>query len=126
MQCDKLVSCSLFVVLLLFLSPYVVGAEPFEDHSPAAQAGLVVSASAVSVPYFVAKTAYALSGSLVAGGINLFSLGFAQDTATRVGTQAVNGDWIVHPTVFTGERSLQFTGSDAPVRPPAVTMVQGG
>ena len=57
---------------------------------------------------------YALGGSLVAGSINLFSLGFAQETATRVGTQAVNGDWIVYPTVLTGERSLQFIGTDEP------------
>ena len=69
---------------------------------------------------------YALSGSLVAGGINLFTLGYGQETATRIGTQAVNGDWIVYPTIFTRERSLQFIGTDEPVTAPAVTMVQEG
>ena len=69
---------------------------------------------------------YALSGSLVAGSINLFSLGFAKETATKVGTQAVNGDWIVYPAVLTRERSLEFIGTDEPVASPAVTMIQGG
>jgi hypothetical protein len=69
---------------------------------------------------------YALGGSLTAGGINLFSLGFAQETATKVGTQAVNGDWIVYPAILTRERSIQFIGTDEPVTSPTVTMLQEG
>jgi hypothetical protein len=124
MKCKKLLLYSLSVTLLLVLSPQEGGAKSFEEHSRATQSGLIVSSAVASVPYFVSKMIYALNGSLVAGGINLFSLGFAQETATRVGTQAVNGDWIVYPTIFTRERSLQFIGTDEPVTVPAVTMIQ--
>ena len=105
MKCNKLLLYSLTVTVLLLLSFGQSGAKSFEEHSPATQGGLIVSSAVASVPYFVSKMIYALGGSLVAGGINLFSLGFAQETATTVGTQAVNGDWIVYPTVLTRERS---------------------
>ena len=121
------------VLLYVFLGTFLIvsfpaqgDAKTFEEHSLATQSGLVVSSAVASVPYFASKMLYALNGSLVAGGINLFSLGYAQETATRIGTQAVNGDWIVSPTIFTGERSLQFIGTDVPVTSPTVTMIQGG
>ncbi len=126
MKSKKLLVCSLSVTVLLLLAYGQGGAKSFEEHSPATQGGLIVSSAAASVPYFVSKLAYALGGSLAAGGINLFSLGFAQETATKVGTQAVNGDWIVYPTVLTRERSLEFIGTDEPVTSPSVTMVQEG
>jgi len=126
MKCKKLLLYSLSVTVLLLLSSGPGGAKSFEEHSRSTQSGLIASSTVASVPYFVSKMVYALGGSLVAGGINLFSLGFAQETATRVGTQAVNGDWIVYPTILTRERSLQFIGTDEPVTSPAVTMVQGG
>ena len=126
MKCKKLLLYSLSVTALLLLCSGQGGATSFEEHSRSAQGGLIVSSAVASTPYFVSKMIYALSGSLVAGGINLFSLGFAQETATKVGTQAVNGDWIVYPTIFTGERSLQFIGADEPVTSPSVTMLQEG
>jgi hypothetical protein len=126
MKYKKLLLYSLSVTIVLLLSSGQGGAKSFEEHSRSAQSGLIASSTVASVPYFVSKMVYALGGSLVAGSINLFSLGFAQETATRVGTQAVNGDWIVYPTVLTGERSLQFIGTDEPVTYPTVTMVQGG
>jgi len=126
MKSKKLLVYSLSVTILLLLSSGQGGAKSFEEHSPATQGGLIISSAVASAPYFVSKMIYALGGSLAAGGINLFSLGFAQETATNVGTQAVNGDWIVSPTILTRERSLQFIGTDEPVTSPAVTMVQGG
>ena len=126
MKCKKLLLYGLSVSMLLLLFSGPGGATSFEDHSRAKQGGLIVSSTAASVPYFVSKMIYALSGSLVAGSINLFSLGFAQETATQVGIQAVNGDWIVYPAVLTRERSLEFIGTDEPITSPAVTMVQGG
>jgi len=126
MKWKKLLLYSLSVTVLLLLSSGQGSATSFEERSRSAQGGLIVSSAVASTPYFVTKMIYALSGSLVAGSINLFSLGFAQETATKVGTQAVNGDWIVYPTVFTGERSLQFIGTDEPVTSPTVTMLQEG
>ena len=126
MQCKKLLLYGLCVTMLLLLFSSPGSATSCEEHSRAKQGGLIVSSTAASVPYFVSKMIYALGGSLVAGSINLFSLGYGQETATRVGTQAVYGDWIVYPAILTGERSLQFIGTDEPVTSPSVTMVQGG
>jgi len=126
MKSKKLLVYSLSVTVLLLLSSGQGGAKSFEEHSKATQGGLIVSSAVASAPYFVSKMIYALGGSLTAGGINLFSLGFAQETATKVGTQAVNGDWIVYPAILTRERSLQFIGTDEPVTYPTVTMLQEG
>ena len=126
MEWKKVLLYILLGTVLIVSFPVQGEAKSFEEHSPATQGGLIVSSTVASVPYFVSKLAYALGGSLAAGGINLFSLGFAQETATQVGTQAVNGDWIVYPTVLTRERSLEFIGTDKPVTSPSVTMVQEG
>jgi len=126
MKSKKLLVYSLSVTVLLLLSSGPGGAQSFEEHSPAKQSGLIASSTVASVPYFVSKMVYALGGSLVAGSINLFSLGFAQETATRVGTQAVNGDWIIYPAILTGERPLEFIGTDEPITSPTVTMLQKG
>ena len=111
------------IVLTVFL-PWQGEAKPFEEQSLPAKSGLVVSSAFLSTPYFASKMIYATCGSIVAGGINVFSLGFAQDTATTVGCQAVNGDWIVYPTVLTQERSLEFIGKDEPVEGSTLTMNQ--
>jgi len=110
-------------VLIVFL-PLRGEAKTFEEHSPYGKSRLVISSAFVSVPYFVSKMFYATGGSIVAGGINVFSLGFAQDTATTVGCQAVNGDWIIYPTVLTKERNLEFIGKDESVKGSTLTMSQ--
>jgi len=99
-------------------------AKNFEECSLSAKIGLVVASAFASPPYFVPKMIYALSGSIVAGGINLFSLGFAQDAATTVGCKAVNGDWIIYPEVLTGERKVEFVGKDVPVEDLSLIMNQ--
>ena len=109
--------------LIVFL-PLQGKTKTFEELSLPAKSGLVVSSAFVSTPYFVSKMIYATCGSLVAGGINVFGLGFAQDTATTVGCQAVNGDWIVYPTVLTKERNLEFIGKDESVEGSTLTMNQ--
>jgi hypothetical protein len=109
--------------LAIFL-PMQADAKTFKERSLPAKSCLVVSSVVVSVPYFVSKMIYAMNGSIVAGGINLFSLGCAQDVATRVGSKAVNGDWIVQPTVFTKERDLEFIGRDETVKGLSLTMDQ--
>lgn len=99
-------------------------AKSFEERSLPAKSCLVVSSAFASAPYFVSKMIYAVNGSIVAGAINLFSLGFAQDAATIVGSQAVNGDWLIYPTVFTGERKVEFIGKDEPVEVISLSMEQ--
>jgi len=118
----KVVLAVVVGTLVLLRYPAHAETKTFEEHTPLSRCGLVASSAAASVFYFPAKLLYGLTGSLVAGGINLFSLGYGQDSATRVGTQAVNGDWIVPPWVLTRERSLEFVGRDEPVVGPTLSM----
>jgi len=122
MEWKRAVLCILLgITLVIFL--FVQGeAKTFEECSLTAKSCLVISSALVSAPYFVSKMIYALSGSVVAGGINLFSLGCAQEAATIVSCQAVNGDWIIHPKVFTKERGVEFVGRDEPVEGLFLTM----
>jgi hypothetical protein len=122
MKGAKMVGAVLTVSFLLFSCPVHAETESFDERSPMSQCCLVTTSALVSVPYFVSKMAYALTGSLVAGWINLGSLGYAQDYGTTIGTQAVNGDWIVSPRVLAGERCLEFVGRDEPVVGPSLSM----
>ncbi|MEE8382481.1 MAG: hypothetical protein V3R78_11475 [Thermodesulfobacteriota bacterium] len=107
----------IFLATVLITSlPMQGGAKTFEEWSLPAKGAIVVPCTFLSVPYFVSKMIYAINGSVVAASINLFSLGFAQDAATTVGCQAVNGDYIIHPEVFIGERNVEFVGRDEPVK----------
>ena len=118
----KVVVAVLAVSLLLLSWPVQADNKTFDERSPTSQCCLATTSAIVSVPYFVAKMAYALTGSLVAGYLNISTLGYAQDYGITIGTQAVNGDWIVSPRVLTGERCLEFAGRDEPVVGPTLSM----
>jgi hypothetical protein len=118
----KMAAAVLAVSYILVHCPVQAETKTFEERSPMAQCCLAATSAIVSVPYFASKLAYALAGSLVAGWINIGSLGFAQDYGTTIGTQAVNGDWIIPPEVLAGERSLEFVGRDEPVVGPTLSM----
>jgi hypothetical protein len=122
MKNAKMVAAVLAVSWLLFSCPAQAETKTFEEHSPMARCCLATTSAIVSVPYFVSKMAYALTGSLVAGYLNISTLGYAQDYGTTIGTQAVNGDWIVPPEVLAGERCLEFVGRDEPVVGPTLSM----
>jgi len=118
----KMVAAVLAVSWILFSCPAQAETKTFEERSPMSQCCLATTSAIVSVPYFVAKMAYALTGSLVAGYLNISTVGYAQDYGTTIGAQPVNGDWIVSPRVLTGERCLEFVGRDEPVVGPTLSM----
>ena len=124
MEWRKTLLCILLGIFLISFLPVQLGAKTFEESSFPAKSGLVASSALLSPAYLVCKMTYALSGSVVASAIIVFSLGFAQDAATTVGTQAVNGDWIIYPTVFTGERKVEFVGREVSVEGLVLTMDQ--
>jgi len=124
MRWEKIGMGIFLVVVLSFSGATLSEAKTFGECPLPVQGCLVVSSALVSAPYFVSKMIYAVNGSIVAGGITILSLGFAQNVATTVGCQAVNGDWIVHPEVFTGGRGVEFVGKDEPVKGPSLTMKQ--
>ncbi len=122
MKALHMVGVILAVSLIFFSCPVQAETKTFEERSPMAKCCLGTTSAIVSVPYFVSKLAYALTGSLVAGYLNIASVGYAQDYGTTIGTQAVNGDWIVPPEVLAGERCLEFVGRDEPVVGPNLSM----
>ena len=122
MNLNKSLFCIGLVTLVLVSFSAYAETKPFDDRSGVSKGCIVVSSAVVSVPYFAGKMIYCLGGNLVAGGMNLLSLGYAQDTATEVGNQAINGDWIVPPRVLTRERTLEFVGRVEPVEIPVLTM----
>ena len=122
MKNAKMVAAVLAVSWILFSCPAQAETKTFEERSPMARCCLATTSAIVSVPYFVSKMAYALTGSLVAGYLNISTLGYAQDYGTTIGTKAVNGDWIVPPEVLAGERCLEFVGRDEPVVGPTLSM----
>jgi len=122
MKCKKPLFYILLVTAFIITLPMQGDSKNFEECSLSTKSGLVVASFFSNPLYFISKMMYALNGSVVAAGINLFSLGFAQDKATVVGFQAVNGDWIVHPRVFTREKDLEFVGKDEPVKALSLSM----
>jgi len=110
---------------LLFVCTSVhADAVSFNERSWQEKSGIVACSAVASIPYFASKMIYCLGGGIVAGGINLFSLGFAQDEATTIGRQAINGDWIIPPSVLTKERKLEFIGREEPFSVPVLVMNQ--
>lgn len=124
MKLRKPLSCICLVSLLLVTFSAHAETKPFDDRSGFSKGCTVVSSAVATVPYFTAKMLYCVGGNLVAGSMNVLTLGFAQDTATEVGTQAINGDWYVHPKVLTREQSLEFVGRTPTVEIPTLTMHQ--
>ena len=124
MRWKKPLSCICLVTLLLVAFSVHAETKPFDDRSGVSKGCVVFSSAVATVPYFASKMLYCLGGNLVAGSMNLLSLGYAQDTATEVGAQAINGDWYVHPRVLTRERPLVFVGKVEPVEPPTLSMHQ--
>ncbi|RMF86970.1 MAG: hypothetical protein D6736_13865 [Nitrospinota bacterium] len=110
-----LITTFLCFLLLPGTAPWVQ-AQPFADRSAGGKTGLVVLSSMTTPPYGVVKLAFATVGTLLGGAINLFSLGHAGDTASRIALGAADGDWYVHPDLFTGERSLRFIGPGATIQ----------
>ena len=80
------------------------------DRSWQSKIGWSALSFVASVPYSCGKLAYAVGGSVIAGGVYGLSLGYAEKTAQKISIQAINGSWVVHPMVFTGEKSLRFIG----------------
>jgi hypothetical protein len=117
------------IVYMLFqlVTGHLALAEPFVEQSSGAKAGLVMLSGIATAPYAVVKLAVATVGSVLGGAINLLSLGYASDTAGRIALGAADGDWYVHPDVFTGERPLHFIGAEAESElPPLPTVRQMG
>ncbi len=73
--------------------------------------GIKVAAWAVTVPYIIAKGAFALGGAVVGGLAYAFS-GMSYTTANAVWTPSINGTYIIRPEHLRGERAVRFVGDE--------------
>ena len=65
-----------------------------------------------SIPYSSGKFCYAVGGSLVGASVYILTFGQADELVKDIVIPSVNGDWFVHPTVFTDNKPLHFIGSE--------------
>ena len=82
---------------------------PSEDGSTAEDAGLGAASLFLSIPYGVAKLAFAAGGGLVGGLTYIFS-GANDSAAKKVWATSVYGTYIITPAHLKGDRAIRFLG----------------
>lgn len=73
--------------------------------------GIKVGAWAATVPYIIAKGAFAACGAVVGGLGYLFS-GLDDRTAKAVWTRSIYGTYIIRPEHLRGEEAIRFLGEE--------------
>jgi hypothetical protein len=93
----------------------MVGVMPRESHAvergTASHFGLGVGSIVCTIGWGLAKTVYAVAGS-VTGGLAYAITGGRSDVARAIIQPSVRGDYVITPDHLTGARPLQFTGRD--------------
>lgn len=86
-------------------------ADAAETRHAATEFGLGVASVVCTLGYGLAKTIYAVGGT-VTGGLAWALTGGRSDVARAVIQPAVRGDYVITPQHLTGRRSLVFAGRD--------------
>ena len=73
--------------------------------------GIKVGAWAATVPYIIAKGAFAATGAVVGGLGYLFS-GLDDRTAKAVWTRSIYGTYIIRPAHLRGDEAIRFLGDE--------------
>ena len=101
----------LVTILSVLLVP--TGSARAEDAAPAGQSsdemGIKVAAWAVTVPYIIAKGAFAAGGAVVGTLGYLFS-GLSYNTANAVWAPSIKGTYIIRPEHLRGDEAVRFVG----------------
>src|SRR5262245_6740008 len=75
--------------------------------------GEQVAAWALTVPYIIAKGAFALGGAMV-GALSYVFSGLSYDAANAVWTPSLNGTYIIRPAHLRGDEAVRFVGGHEP------------
>lgn len=97
-------TCVLAVSALLVAAPAQAG-----PRTMGAEAGLGFASFFASIPYGIAKVAWAATGTLGAGLAWCFT-GGDSDPARKIMDGAVRGDYVLTPAQLTGKESIEFIG----------------
>jgi len=98
------------LVVLAITAPSPAAAQA-KDRSAPVHFGLGVGSLVLTLPYGLAKTAYALGGSLT-GGLAWALTGGRWDIARAIIQPAIRGHYVITPQQLTGGQSLVFVGRD--------------
>jgi hypothetical protein len=71
--------------------------------------GIQVAAWAATVPYIIAKGAFALGGAIV-GALGYVFSGLSYKTANAVWAPSINGTYIIRPAHLRGDEAVRFVG----------------
>ena len=71
--------------------------------------GIKVASWALTVPYCLVKTAFAIGGGIV-GGLGYFFSGGNQHTAQAIWDTSITGTYIIRPANLRGEEPIHFLG----------------
>ncbi len=75
------------------------------------ETGLKVAAWAFTVPYIIAKSAFAVGGAVV-GALGYVFSGGSDKTAQAVWTKSIYGTYIIRPAHLKGDEAVRFVGED--------------
>jgi hypothetical protein len=98
------------------------GSESQRDRVDWPQVGMGVTVAVGNLFYIPAKIAYGRLGSVAGGAAYVFTRGDRQ-TAHRIWRNSLGGDYVLTPSMLTGQEPLHFMGS-APVSSPAAIPAQ--
>jgi hypothetical protein len=92
------------------LSPgWAWGEDPTSASEGSDGTGIQVASWALTVPYIIGKSAFALGGAIV-GGLGYVFSGGSYETAKSVWTPSIYGTYILRPAHLRGEEPIHFLG----------------
>jgi hypothetical protein len=104
------------------ITDQTAGAESQRDRVDWPHVGMGVTVAVGNLFYIPAKIAYGTLGSVAGGAAYVFTRGDRQ-TAHRIWRNSLGGDYVLTPSMLTGQEPLHFMGS-APVSSPAAIPAQ--
>ena len=95
--------------MLLFPAGWAWAEDAASDSQGSDGIGEQVAAWALTVPYIIAKGAFALGGAIV-GALSYVFSGLSYDAANAVWTPSLNGTYIIRPAHLRGDEAVRFVG----------------
>ena len=106
------VVCFVAVMTIVLLSAGGASADDADSSGASDEKGIQVAAWAVTVPYIIAKGAFAAGGAVV-GALGYAFSGGNERTAKAVWTRSIYGTYIIRPAHLRGEEAVRFLGLDS-------------
>ena len=86
-------------------------AEDADSSGGSDERGIQVGAWALTVPYIIAKGAFAVGGAVI-GALGYVFSGLNERTAKAVWTRSIYGTYIIRPAHLRGEEAVRFLGPE--------------